>query len=65
MTSYTPPVAYTVTDLMSALHISRAKLYEIINSGDLRTYKIGRRRFCTHDALIDFQRKMERGKGAS
>ena len=44
-------VSYTVTDMMSALHVSRATLYELINEQKLRTYQIGRRRYCTHDAL--------------
>ncbi len=57
-------VSYTVTDMMSALHVSRATLYELIQKQKLRTYKIGRRRYCTHDALMEMQLALEKETAA-
>ena len=53
-------ITYSVRDMMSALCMSRAYLYKIINSGELRTYMVGKRRYCTHQAIIDFQHDMEK-----
>ena len=53
-------VSYTVNDMMSVLHVSRATLYTLIQDQKLRTYKIGRRRYCTHEALIEMQRDLEK-----
>lgn len=52
-------VTYSVNDMMSALCISRKTLYDLINEQKLRTYKIGRRRFCTHEALLECQHQLE------
>ena len=57
-------VAYTMAAAMSALHVSRATLYELINKQKLRTYKIGRRRYCTHNALMEMQRDLEKETAA-
>ncbi len=48
-------VAYTMEGVLETLHISRATLYKLINSGELRTYRIGKRRYCTADAVLEFQ----------
>ena len=53
------PIAYSMEGSMEALQISRSTLYKLINSGGLRTYKIGKRRYCTHDALVECQRALE------
>lgn len=52
-------IAYSMNETMVAMRVSRAVLYDLINDGMLRTYKIGRRRFCTHDALTECQHKLE------
>ena len=52
-------MSYCVRDMMEALCISRAPLYKLINEGKLRTYVVGNRRYCTHQALLDFQHEME------
>ncbi|MCP3869432.1 MAG: helix-turn-helix domain-containing protein [Gammaproteobacteria bacterium] len=54
-----PRLAYTMNETMRQLRISRATLYELIQSQKLRTYKIGRRRYCTRDALLDMQQDLE------
>ena len=53
------PIAYSMAGAMDALQISRATLYALIKDGSLRTYRIGRRRYCTHDALVELQHKLE------
>jgi hypothetical protein len=53
-------LAYSMKEARQALGFgSQATLYEQINSGRLRTYKVGGRRYCTHDALIEFQHDRE------
>ena len=59
MTNSATQVAYTMNESMVALRTSRATLYELIQKQKLRTYKIGRRRYCTHDALVECQRALE------
>ncbi len=59
MTSPATQVAYTMNESMAALRTSRATLYELIQAQKLRTYKIGRRRYCTHDALVECQHALE------
>lgn len=34
--------------------ISNATFYALINDGELRTFKLGRRRLISHQAIIDF-----------
>lgn len=43
-----------VPAVMARLGIGRTKLYELIDSGELRSVKIGARRFVTDTALDDF-----------
>lgn len=52
-------ITYTMTESMDALRVSRATLYELIQQQKLRTYKIGRRRYCTHDAIVECQHSLE------
>ena len=51
--------ANTMTETAEALGIGHQKLYDIINSGELRTYTVGRRRYCSEDAIRDFIRARE------
>ncbi|MES9874845.1 MAG: helix-turn-helix domain-containing protein [Candidatus Sedimenticola sp. 6PFRAG7] len=48
-----------MSDTMAALNISRATLYDLIERNKLRTYKIGRRRYCTHQAIVECQKTLE------
>jgi len=59
MTDPTTHLAYTMNESMAELRTSRATLYELIQKQKLRTYKIGRRRYCTHEALVECQRALE------
>ncbi len=59
MTNTATQVAYTMNESMDALRTSRATLYDLIQKQKLRTYKIGRRRYCTHDALVECQHALE------
>ncbi|MGH8627156.1 MAG: helix-turn-helix domain-containing protein, partial [Gammaproteobacteria bacterium] len=38
---------------------SRNSLYALIHSGELRSYTIGRRRFASREAIIDFIKRRE------
>lgn len=58
------PTTLTMTEVMETLKFSRATLYKIINSGDLRTYKVGKRRYCTPDAVRDLQKSLEQETAA-
>lgn len=52
-----------VPAVMARLGIGRTKLYELIDSGELRRVKIGSRRFVTDAALDDFITRLdERGQ---
>ena len=44
---------------MARLGIGRTKLYELIDSGELRSVKIGSRRFVTDAALDDFITRLD------
>ncbi len=37
---------FSITDLIGLLSIGRATLYAEINAGRLKTYTVGKRRFC-------------------
>jgi len=61
MTNPNPKLAYTMPETFDELHTSRATGYkELINPGKLKTYKIGRRRYCSRDAIIECQRLLEK-----
>jgi hypothetical protein len=42
---------YPVQDLLTLLSIGRSRLYSDINTGILKTYKVGKRRFASPEAL--------------
>ena len=48
-----------VPAVMARLGIGRTKLYELIDSGELRSVKIGSRRFVTDAALHDFITRLD------
>lgn len=53
-------LAYGIEEAFDQLGVSRTRGYQLINSGALRTYKDGKRRLCSHSALVDCQRAMEK-----
>lgn len=50
MFQHTKP-RYAISDLLNLLDIGRATLYAAISEGRLETYKIGKRRFSSPEAL--------------
>ena len=48
-----------VPAVMARLGIGRTKLYELIDSGELRSVTIGSRRFVTDAALDDFITRLD------
>ncbi|MBV2094481.1 MAG: helix-turn-helix domain-containing protein [Candidatus Thiodiazotropha sp.] len=52
-------LALTAEEAMQILRISRKTFYEVLKTGALRSYKVGRRRYCTVQAIVDFQSQKE------
>ena len=55
-------LAYSVDELARASGLSRVKLYEEINSGALRSFKVGNRRLITPQAWFAFVASRESGR---
>jgi excisionase family DNA binding protein len=53
-----PPVVYRVEEAAEALRLTRDAIYELIRSGQLRSFKVGRRRLVPIDALTEFVASM-------
>lgn len=51
MAKHTPR---TVEEARARLRVSRPTLYQKIASGELKSFKIGRRRFVTDEAIDEF-----------
>ena len=51
--------AYTVQQAADLLGVHRLTLYPYVNSGQLRSYRMGRRRLISRFALDRFQGEME------
>ena len=51
--------AYTVQQAAGLLGVHRLTLYPYVNSGQLRSYRMGRRRIIRREALDRFQAEME------
>jgi excisionase family DNA binding protein len=52
-------VSHSIPEACSALGISRQTLYDLINAGELRSYNVGRRRFVSHQAILDLIKRKE------
>lgn len=48
------PLLLSVADAAKHLSVSRGMLYEMVNSGELASVQIGRRRLISRQALADF-----------
>lgn len=58
--------AYTVQEARQMLGgISQATFYGLVNRGELRTFRIGRRRLVSADAIADYIKGAERKAGAA
>jgi hypothetical protein len=55
-----PKPRYSIKDLLELTHRGRAKIYEDINLGRLKTYLVGRRRFASPTALDEYIELEER-----
>jgi excisionase family DNA binding protein len=53
-----PPVVYRVEEAAEALRISRDAVYELIRSGQLRSFKVGRRRLVPIAGLTEYVESM-------
>jgi excisionase family DNA binding protein len=51
--------ANNMAETAKLLGIGHQKLYDLINSGALRTYTVGRRRYCSGEAILEFIRERE------
>jgi excisionase family DNA binding protein len=63
MLTDTPCLTYSIDELMRALKLSRQVVYDEINAGRLKTYKVGRRRFASAEALRAWVRQRETEHG--
>ncbi len=50
---------YSINDLMQLLSIGRTRLYRDINLGQLKTYKVDKRRFASPEALDEYVKLKE------
>lgn len=53
-------LSYTVDEAVKATSFARTRIYAAIQSGELRTFKAGRRRMVSAKALQAFIDKLER-----
>ena len=52
--------AYTVPEARTRLGgLSNGKFYELVSSGELKTFTVGSRRLVSHEAIVDFIRRRE------
>jgi excisionase family DNA binding protein len=53
-------VGLSVPDVMAAVGLSRSVVYREINSGRLKSFKVGKRRLISPQALNDWVAKLEK-----
>jgi excisionase family DNA binding protein len=58
-TNTIPRLAYSLNESAHAIGLSRRMLYQLIDSGELRTIKLGRRRLVPRDELERLCRPQE------
>ncbi len=52
-------LTYSINDAIDALNLSRQSVYNEINANRLKTYRVGRRRFISAEALSEWVRGRE------
>lgn len=52
-------LAFSITELATAIGLSKPTLYVAINSGDLKTFRVGRRRLISREAALAYIRLLE------
>jgi len=60
MTDASTKLAYPIEEAFALIGVSRTRGYQLINTGAMRTYKDGKRRLCSHSALVQCQQAMEK-----
>lgn len=50
---------YTINQFIDTFNVGRTTTYKEIDTGRLKTYKVGRRRFISVRAAEDWQRRLE------
>lgn len=56
----TAKLAYPIDEAFQLISVSRTKGYQLIADGTLKTYRAGKRRLCSHTALVACQKAMEK-----
>ncbi|MEU8821832.1 helix-turn-helix domain-containing protein [Actinoplanes sp. NPDC048796] len=51
-------LAYTVNDAAEQLSVSRRKMYDLMEKGEIASITVGRSRRITHEALEDYLRSL-------
>jgi excisionase family DNA binding protein len=57
-----PVGAFSVHEFASAFKISRSTTYELIESGQLRSFHVGRRRLISYQAAREWQTVLEKSQ---
>ncbi|MGH3026216.1 MAG: helix-turn-helix domain-containing protein [Gaiellaceae bacterium] len=57
---HSEPLVYTIPEAATALRISRTKLYELLDSGEIESIHIGRSRKIPADALRTYIDRLRR-----
>ena len=57
------PKLYGVEEVMKLLNVGRTKVYDEMDSGRLRSVKLGRRRLVSAAALNDFVEQLDAAAG--
>lgn len=52
-------LAYPIDEAFTLIGVTRTRGYQLIAAGTLKTYKDGKRRLCSHAALVACQKEME------
>lgn len=60
MNTHRPKLAYPIEEAFELIGVTRTRGFELVKGGALRTYKDGRRRLCSHAALVECQQAMEK-----
>ena len=60
MNTHRTKLAYPIEEAFELIGVTRTRGFELVKGGALRTYKDGRRRLCSHAALVECQQAMER-----
>lgn len=60
MGTQTEKLSYTVPQLTAATGLTRNRIYAAIATGDLRSFKVGKRRMISDEAVREFIENCER-----